>query len=89
MSLLEPNIIVTLTPAEYALVTKPTDVQDDKGGWQRLLDDIKFESDVWHYRISDQQAQRIYRYAYTGTGGYQMRFRALYRALIRAGWVAP
>ena len=89
MSLFCDDIIITMTPSEYALVAKPTDVEGDKGGWQMLLDDIKFESDVWHYRISDQQAQRIYRYACTGTGGYQMRFRALYRALIRAGWVAP
>ena len=89
MSLFVPDLIITLTPDEYALVTKPTDVQDDKGGWQMLLDNLLPFRDELSFVVSDQQAQRIYRYAYTGNGGYQMRFRALYRALIRAGWVAP
>jgi hypothetical protein len=90
MSLFAPPILMTLTPAEIDVLSRPIEATRE-GGHQRLLHDIL---DGWDHSdrlvIEDHDLQRALAYAYDyGTGGYQGRFRTLISAARRSGWIEP
>lgn len=59
------------------------------GGPQRLfLMLVGRMSPAGHISLEDEEAVKVHRYAYAyGNGGYQKAFRAVVKALWRAGWV--
>jgi hypothetical protein len=91
VSLFADAILVVLTPAESDVLLRPV-TAERFGGHQRLLQAIleRFDPISLGVRLDDDELQRVRRYAEDyGSGGYQVRFRALLSAAWRAGWVQP
>ena len=90
MSLFDSGLTIHLSPDEFKDFSK-VDPKDGKGGPQSLyLTLVGRLSPAGHLCLEDELAVKVHRYAYAyGDGTYQTAFRAVVRALWRAGWVQP
>ena len=90
MSLFDDGITVHLNPDEFGDFSKFDPSTADGGPKSLYLTLVGRMSPAGHLTIEDELAVKVYRYGYSyGDGGYQTAFRAVTRALWRAGWVQP
>lgn len=92
MSLFDDGITIQLAPDEFkdfSDVSLNAHIEPRGGGPQGLyLMLLGRLSPAGHITLEDQDALKVHRYAYAyGNGGYQKAFRAVVKALWRAGWV--
>lgn len=98
MSLFDDGITIQLEPDEFkdfssvsvrGMSTSDSLAAVNVGGPQYLyLMLVGRMSPSGHITLEDQDALKVHRYAYAyGNGGYQRAFRAVVKALWRAGWV--
>ena len=96
MSLFDSGLTIHLSPDEFKDFSK---VDPDRfrgtesyrsGPMQLYLTLVGRISHAGHLSIEDELAVKVHRYAYAyGDGTYQTAFRAVVKALWRAGWVQP
>ena len=90
MSLFDAGIDIHLNQDEFKDFSKFDPSAADGGPKILYLTLVGRMSPAGHLTLDDDQAVKVYRYGYSyGDGGYQTAFRAVVRALWRAGWVQP
>lgn len=92
MSLFDDGITIHLEPDEvkdFGSMDAARSALESRGGPAGLyLTLVGRMSPAGHITLEDQDALKVHRYAYAyGNGGYQKAFRAVVKALWRAGWV--
>ena len=88
MSLFDDGITIQLEPDEFKDFSSLEAVEIDGGPQHLYLMLVGRMSPTGHITLKDADALKIHRYAYAyGNGGYQKAFRAVVKALWRAGWV--